>query len=117
MSSYIPRALTKEYRERLQRRLEKWTGPNTPISINDALTLLRYVETLEKEVDWLAEHCEGKDQCPYMAFQWGDPPDNKRPDWCVCTDTQEDGFDCDEDPVECWRKAARKAVEAQCKSN
>ena len=61
---------------------------------------------LEKEAAWLAQYCEGQDQCPYLALNWEYNP----PDWCQCTDTIEEGFDCYMNPIECWREAARNAI-------
>lgn len=73
------------------------------------LALVERIEKQEKEADWLAKNCQGVDNCPYLALGW----ENDRPDWCQCTDTVEDGFDCYEDPIDCWREAAREAVEGQ----
>lgn len=58
---------------------------------------------LEKEADWLAMKLADEDTCPYL--------NNYAPEWCTCLDTPEDGFECHEDPKECWLKAAREAVE------
>lgn len=73
------------------------------------------LERLEKEADWLAKNCQGEDQCPYLAL-YRDIKGNVRPDWCNCLDNGEE-FDCDEYAPDCWRKAAREAVEAQCKTD
>lgn len=67
-------------------------------------------DSLEKEAEWLAEYGAGKEQCPFFEFQYGDA--EPIPNWCEGSETAEDGFDCPNDPVECWRKVARKAVEA-----
>lgn len=67
-------------------------------------------ERLEKEAQWLAKHCEGEEQCPYLALQWGE---THAPKWCNALDTIEDGFECFEDPVDCWRKVAREAAAEQ----
>ena len=65
---------------------------------------------LTKERDWLAKAL-AEDGCPYLAL-WSDFGSD-RPDWCICTDTADDGFDCNGYPKECWKKeAARKAVAA-----
>ena len=66
-------------------------------------------ERLTKERDWLAKAL-AEDGCPYLAL-WSDFGSEMRPDWCICIDTADDGFDCNGDPKECWKKeAARKAV-------
>lgn len=70
---------------------------------------------LEKEADWLAKNCEGEDQCPYLAF-YRDLQGNVRPKWCNCLDNG-DEFDCDESVSDCWRKAAREAVEKENESH
>lgn len=67
------------------------------------------LKRLEDEADWLAEYGAGKEQCPFFEFQYGDA--EPIPDWCEGSETAEDGFDCPNDPVECWRKVAREAVE------
>ena len=73
------------------------------------------VERLTKERDWLAKSL-AEDGCPYLAF-WSDFGSDMRPDWCICTDTADDGFDCTGDPKECWLKeAARKAVDGEGKA-
>ena len=65
-------------------------------------------DRLTKMVDWLAKAL-AEDGCPYLAL-WSDFGSD-RPDWCICTDTADDGFDCNGDPKECWKKEAiRKAV-------
>ena len=62
---------------------------------------------LTKMVDWLAKAL-AEDGCPYLAL-WSDFGSEMRPDWCICIDTADDGFDCNGDPKECWKKeAARK---------
>lgn len=53
MSDCIGCGLTKEYREQLRERIEKYNG-NFILSACDALALLRQVDELEKEADWLA---------------------------------------------------------------
>ena len=64
---------------------------------------------LRAECDWLAGSI-AEDGCPYLAF-WSDFEGDMRPDWCICTDTEDDGFECTGDPKECWKKeAARRAV-------
>ena len=69
------------------------------------------VARLTKERDWLAKAL-AEDGCPYLAL-WSDFGSEMRPDWCICIDTADDGFDCNGDPNECWKKeAARKAVAA-----
>lgn len=82
--------LTKEYREQLRERIEKHNS-DFILSAFDALTLLRQVDELEKEADWLAERASAKD--------------------CLMADTVENctkkGFPC----IACFRTAARKAVE------
>ncbi|WP_304736538.1 hypothetical protein [uncultured Desulfovibrio sp.] len=65
------------------------------------------LERLDREADWLANQLGQDDNCPYIA-SGGDG----FPDWCICIDSYEDGFYCDESMKECWRKAARKAVES-----
>lgn len=66
---------------------------------------------LRAERDWLAGSL-AEDGCPYLAF-WADFEGDMRPDWCICTDTADDGFDCTGDPKECWQQeAARRAVAA-----
>lgn len=68
-------------------------------------------ERLRAERDWLAGSM-AEDGCPYLAF-WADLEEDMRPDWCICTDTADDGFDCTGDPKECWQQeAARRAVAA-----
>lgn len=65
---------------------------------------------LRAERDWLAGSM-AEDGCPYLAF-WADLYEDMRPDWCICTDTADDGFDCTGDPKECWQQeAARRAVD------
>lgn len=69
------------------------------------------VARLTKERDWLAKAL-AEDGCPYLAL-WSDFGSEMRPDWCICIDTADDGFDCNGDPNECWKKeAARKSVAA-----
>lgn len=64
---------------------------------------------LRAERDWLAGSL-AEDGCPYLAF-WADFEGDMRPDWCICTDTADDGFDCTGDPKECWQQeAASRAV-------
>lgn len=64
---------------------------------------------LRAERDWLAAAL-AEDGCPYLAY-WADFEGDMRPDWCICTDTADDGFDCTGDPKECWQQeAARRAV-------
>ena len=64
---------------------------------------------LMKMVDWLAKAL-AEDGCPYLAL-WSDFGSEMRPDWCICIDTADDGFDCNGDPKECWKKeAASRAV-------
>lgn len=75
--------------------------------IDEILRLRAQVERLEREADWLANQLGQDDNCPYIA-SGGDG----FPDWCICIDSYEDGFYCDESMKECWRKAARKAVES-----
>lgn len=71
------------------------------------------VARLTKMVDWLAGAL-AEDGCPYLAL-WSDFGSD-RPDWCICTDTADDGFDCNGYPKECWKKeAARKAVAGEGK--
>ena len=71
-------------------------------------------ERLTKERDWLAKAL-AEDGCPYLAL-WSDFGSEMRPDWCICIDTADDGFDCNGDPKECWKKeAARKAVAVEGK--
>lgn len=66
-------------------------------------------ERLRAERDWLAGSM-AEDGCPYLAF-WADLDEDMRPDWCICTDTADDGFYCTGDPKECWQQeAARRAV-------
>lgn len=66
-------------------------------------------DRLRAERDWLAGSM-AEDGCPYLAF-WADLDEDMRPDWCICTDTADDGFDCTGDPKECWQQeAARRAV-------
>lgn len=66
-------------------------------------------DRLRAERDWLAGSM-AEDGCPYLAF-WADLDEDMRPDWCICTDTASDGFDCTGDPKECWQQeAARRAV-------
>lgn len=68
-------------------------------------------DRLRAERDWLAGSM-AEDGCPYLAF-WADFEEDMRPDWCICTDTADDGFDCTGDPKECWQQeAARRAVAA-----
>ena len=78
--------------------------------------LIEYLEVfsdkndrLTKMVDWLAGAL-AEDGCPYLAY-WADFGGDMRPDWCICTDTPDDGFYCTGDPKACWEKeAARRAV-------
>ena len=90
MSDCMGCGLTKEYREQLRERIEKHNS-DFILSAFDALTLLRQVDELEKEADWLAERAGAKD--------------------CLMADTVENctkkGFPC----IACFRTAARKAVE------
>ena len=70
--------------------------------------VLQQNERLTKMVDWLAKAL-AEDGCPYLAL-WSDFGSEMRPDWCICIDTADDGFDCNGDPKECWKKeAARKS--------
>ena len=72
------------------------------------------VARLTAERDWLAKAL-AEDACPYLAL-WSDFGSEMRPDWCICIDTADDGFDCNGDPKECWKKeAARKAVAGEGK--
>lgn len=72
MSDCIGCGLTKEYREQLRERAEKCAAYFAPISCCDVLVLLRQVDALEKEADWLARVCaeqmlEGVDE---QSVQW-----------------------------------------------
>jgi len=53
--------------------------------------------------EWLAERCADElcDSCPYLELY---QDTGCRPDYCVCSDTAEDGFDCTELPKKCWLK-------------
>lgn len=81
--------------------------------------LLEYLEIfsgknvrLTKMVDWLAEQCaDGANECPYLSY-CQDLIVPEHPAYCTCTDSAEGGFDCSENPKECWLKeAAHRAVE------
>lgn len=77
----------------------------------DKQTAEANVARLTKMVDWLAKAL-AEDGCPYLAL-WSDFGSEMRPDWCICIDTADDGFDCNGDAKECWKKeAARRAVAA-----
>ena len=80
-------------------------------AVNAAQKAEANVARLTKERDWLAKAL-AEDGCPYLAL-WSDFGSEMRPDWCICIDTEDDGFDCNGDPKECWKKeAARRAVAA-----
>ena len=109
--------ITAEERARLRSVLSEHGNPQVEDRI--ILRLLNTVEQAEsnvarltKERDWLAKAL-AEDGCPYLAL-WSDFGSEMRPDWCICIDTADDGFDCNGDPKECWKKeAARKAVEGK----
>lgn len=69
---------------------------------------------VERERDALLDALAGgPNDCPYLTF-WADCESPVLPDWCICTDTEDGGFDCIENPGECWKMwAALKAEEAQ----
>lgn len=69
------------------------------------------VARLTKMVGWFAKECAGGiDECPYLSF-YQDVNAPERPKYCTCSDTEDGGFDCSEDPTVCWLKeAARRAV-------
>ena len=59
---------------------------------------------LTRKVDWLAEQCaDGANECPYLSY-YQDLVIPDRPEYCTCSDTEEGGFDCSENPKECWLK-------------
>ena len=98
--------------ERLNKEIKSLREIENGLSEDNFSLSSQYVEDnkkiaqLEKEAAWLAQYCEGQDQCPYLALNWEYNP----PDWCQCTDTIEEGFDCYMNPIECWREAARNAI-------
>lgn len=108
----------QDWRERLESPISCHDAPHRTFTLR-SLTALEQAESraekseaevarLTKERDWLAKAL-ADDGCPYMALwsYFG----SDRPDWCICIDTADDGFDCNGDPKECWKKeAARKAV-------
>ena len=106
------KALIKYMRDKLN------DGPNITFdkpTVCDLVEALKSAEAnvtrLTKERDWLAKAL-AEDGCPYLAL-WSDFGSEMRPDWCICIDTADDGFDCNGDPKECWKKeAARRAVAA-----
>lgn len=75
--------------------------------------VLQQNERLTKMVDWLAEQCaDGANECPYLSY-CQDLIVPEHPAYCTCTDSAEGGFDCSENPKECWLKeAAHRAVAA-----
>lgn len=81
--------------------------PLKPELLLELISLAEKSFQLDREADWLANQLGQDDNCPYIA-SGGDG----FPDWCICIDSYEDGFYCDESMKECWRKAARKAVES-----
>lgn len=104
---------------RLQRRINELLSEElTDGAVRERIQLrhnlhevLQENERLRAERDWLAGSL-AEDGCPYLAF-WADFEGDMRPDWCICTDTADDGFDCTGDPKECWQQeAARRAVAA-----
>ena len=70
---------------------------------NDFEALLRERDEWKARAEWLAERCADElyDSCPYLELY---QDTGCRPDYCVCTDTAEDGFDCTELPKKCWLK-------------
>lgn len=85
-------------------------SPDVGLALIEEIRRLRKENALLiKQVSWLAKNCQGEQNCPYLALGWGDG----RSGWCCGLDTAEDGFECDEDPVECWLKASSEAVEGQ----
>ena len=94
--------ILNEVREILQ------ISPTISFGQEYVIGLVAELEATQKERDWLAKAL-AEDGCPYLAL-WSDFGSD-RPDWCICTDTADDGFDCNGYPKECWKKeAARKAV-------
>lgn len=98
MSDCMGCGLTKEYREQLRERIEKHNS-DFILSAFDALTLLRQVDELEKEADWLisekiVEEWNGRFVGAFNADKGG----------LVVYESQADA-------VASWREAARKAVE------
>lgn len=96
--------LTPERLDRIQKRLELWEGPGTPLSVNTGLELVALArkgldaERLEREAQWLAD-------------QFRDCPDEADPEayWHICK--REDCQGVGEDMAACWRRAASVAVE------
>lgn len=98
MSDCIGCGLTKEYREQLRERIEKHNS-DFILSAFDALTLLRQVDELEKEADWLisekiVEEWNGRFVGAFNADKGG----------LVVYESQDEA-------VASWREAARKAVD------
>jgi hypothetical protein len=54
---------------------------------------------------------DGGGDCPYFAF-WADEEEPNLPDWCICSYTEEGGFDCEEDYGECWERWAKEQAAA-----
>lgn len=111
LSPDVALALVDEI-ERLNKEIKSLREIENGLSEDNFSLSSQYVEDnkkiaqLEKEAAWLAQYCECQDQCPYLALNWEYNP----PDWCQCTDTIEEGFDCYMNPIECWREAARNAI-------
>lgn len=97
MSDCMGCGLTKEYREQLRKRIEKHNS-DFILSAFDALTLLRQVDELEKEADWLisekiVDECNGRFVGAFNADKGG----------LVV-------YESHAEAVASWREAARKAV-------
>lgn len=93
MSGKIPTALTKEYRDWLKQHVESVVDWHGPVSRLDILTMLKHIEDLENEANWLAENARAR---------WCWDSSNK----CFYPDHIGETEYC----VKCWREVARKAL-------
>lgn len=85
-------------------------SPDVGLALVEEIRRLRKENLLLiKQLRWLAKWGQGEQNCPYLALGWRDG----RSEWCYCNDSPESGFECDEDPVECWLKAACEAVSGE----
>lgn len=119
MSECIGCGLDEGYREHLRSRAENGAELFISISFDALLVLLRQVDALEKEANWLAdrclEFCDSNNYCYECALY----PGNLAFPHSDCgqkIDIENARWRFEKHVVSDWREAARKAVEEeQCK--
>jgi hypothetical protein len=101
--------------ERAQLRSDCSQYAHVPSSTDYKITrLLDALQEAEVERDILVDTlADGPNDCPYLTF-WLDEKEPNLPDWCICSDTEEGGFDCAEDDYkECWKRWAKEQAAAE----